>query len=283
MKLGLVLEGGASRTYFSAGVMDALLEEEIIADYVIGVSAGISNACAYCSNQIGRTLTIGEKYIHDKRYMGGKYLIKKGNDSYFNLKFVFDDIPNRLVPFDYNAFKEFKGNCIAGVTNIETGKTEYIEVPRDDKKWQVLRATCALPLLFKPILVNGKRYLDGGITVAVPIEKAIEDGCDKNIVILTRENGYRKAPEKALKLAARRYKNYPEFKQKLLTRTENYNEGRKVIEALQSEGKIFVFAPSKTEGFKRTESDPQRLTAIFNEGYTQCKNRLEELKTYLNS
>lgn len=281
MKLGLVLEGGASRTYFSAGVMDALLKENIFCNYVIGVSAGIANACAYCSNQPGRTLTIGQKYIHDKRYMGKRYLLNRKNKSYFNLKFVFDDIPNELVPFDYKAFKEFNGNCIAGVTNIETGDEEYIEVSRFDRQWQILRATCALPLLFPPIKIGDNYYMDGGIAEAVPLKKALADGCDKCIVVLTREKGYRKAPEKALKLAARKYSKYPNFSKKLLERTENYNSGRDYIEQLEREGKIFVFAPENTQGFGRTESDPQKLTKLFNEGFNSCIGQLDELNEYL--
>lgn len=211
MKLGLILEGGASRAYFSSGVMDALLEENIIADYVIGTSAGIANAVSYASGQIGRNLSIAKDYLHDKRYMGFKHMLNPNNRSYYNLDFVFDSIPNIHLPFDYDAFNNFKGEVVAAVTNINTGKAEYLPVPRDDKKFNVLRASCALPLLFPIITINGQKYMDGGIFMPIPADEAIRSGCDKNIVILTRERGYRKSPEKSLELAAKLYRQYPKF------------------------------------------------------------------------
>lgn len=281
MKLSLILEGGASRAYFSSGVLDALLEENIIADYVIGTSAGIANAVSYASGQIGRNLSIAKDYLHDKRYMGFKHILNPGNRSYYNLDFVFDSIPNVHLPFDYEAFNNFKGDVVAAVTNIKTGKAEYLPVPRDDKKFNVLRASCALPLLFPIITINGQKYMDGGICMPIPADEAIRSGCDKNIVILTRERGYRKSPEKSLELAAKLYRQYPKFVDALLHRTEMYNNNLKRIEELETEGKVFVIAPDSISGFKRTETNPQKLEELHLHGKMVMKKILPELNKYL--
>ena len=164
MKLGLVLEGGASRTYFSVGAMDALMEENIFADYVIGASAGIANGVSYVSRQKERSLEIGMKYFPDKRYMGPRHLLNRSNKSYYNIQFVFDDMPNVHLPFDYDTYQKYSKNVYAAVTNLNTGKTEYLNIPGDDKSWAVLIATCALPILFQPVKIGNNLYMDGGIT-----------------------------------------------------------------------------------------------------------------------
>lgn len=283
MKVGLILEGGASRAYFSGGVLDGLLEEEIIADYVIGTSAGIANGLSYVSRQKGRNLRIAKEYLPDKRYMGFGHILNPKNRSYYNLDFVFDHIPNKHLPFDYEAFKNFKGNVVATVTNVTTGKAEYLEMPRDDKKFIYLRASCALPLLFPMVTINGQKYMDGGICAPIPVEGAISSGCEKNIVVLTRERGYRKQPEKGLLVAAKIYRKYPNFAQALLKRTETYNNNLKRVQELEREGRVFVIAPSFTGNFKRTEKNPQKIAEMYKQGYTQLKNILPQLLEYLNS
>jgi len=283
LKLGLICEGGASRAYFSSGVLDALLDENIIADYIIGASAGIANALSYASGQIGRNLCIAKKYTKDKRYMGFRHILNSNNRSYYNLNFVFDEIPNKYLPFDYEAFNHFKGDVFATVTNVNTGKAEYLKMPRDDKEFQILRASCALPLLFPIINIDGQPYMDGGISMPIPVEEAVNSGCDKNIVILTRERGYRKQKEKSLILAANLYKNkYPNFSNALLNRTEIYNNNLVRVKELEAAGKVFVIAPESISGFKRTESSPERLEDLHNQGYMQLKAMLPQLMDYIN-
>ena len=281
MKLGLILEGGASRGYFSCGVLDALLEENIIADYIIGTSAGIANGVSYASGQIGRNLQIAKEYLRDKRYMGFRHMLNPKNRSYYNLDFVFDSLANEHLPFNYDAFAKFKGNVVAAVTNVNTGKAEYLEVPRNDRKGTVLRASCALPILFPIITINNQKYMDGGIVSPIPVDEAIRSGCDKNIVILTRERGYHKEMEKSLLLAARLYKKYPRFSEALLNRTEAYNDNLLRVEELEAEGKVFVIAPESMEGFKRTESNSEKLEEIYNAGYKITKNSLPQILEYL--
>lgn len=282
MKLGLVLEGGASRTYFSVGAMDALMEEGIFADYVIGASAGIANGVSYVSRQMGRSLEIGMKYFPDKRYMGARHMLRPGNRSYYNIQFVFDDMPNSLLPFDYEAFEKYGKDVYAAVTNVYTGKSEYIRVPADDKSWKVLIATCALPILFRPVKIGNGLYMDGGITDSVPIDKAVGDGCEKNLVILTREKSYVKEEEPAIKLAAFQYRKYPKFAAALKARTQNYNQAHKHLLELENEGKAFIIAPKKTEGWHRTESSPEKLRRMYDDGYEYVKQHLNQIHTYIN-
>ena len=157
MKLGMVFEGGANRTVFSCGVMDKFLEENIMPDYYIGVSAGMAYGLSYLSGQKGRNLELMEKYMADKRYMGMRHLLNRKEHAYYNTKFVFEEVPNELLPLDYDALARFPGEIEAAVTNIHTGKAEYMEVPRGKEMKDLLIATCSLPILFQPVKI-GRHY-----------------------------------------------------------------------------------------------------------------------------
>ncbi len=265
MKLGLVLEGGASRAYFSGGVLDVLLEENIVADYIVGSSAGIANALSYASGQGGRNLRLATEYLHDRRYMGLRYLVNPKNRSYYNLNFAFDEIPNVHLPFDYGAFSRFAGEVEAAVTNVRTGRAEFLPMPRDDRKFGVLRASCALPLLFPIIEIDGRPYMDGGICAPIPAAEALRHGCERTVVILTRPRGYRKPPEKSLALAARLYAGYPEFSKALRRRAQTYNENLDDIAQMEKRGDVFVIAPEAID-VRRTEKSPERLARIHRQG-----------------
>lgn len=279
MKLGIIMEGGASRTVFSCGVADAFLEEGIMPDYFVGVSAGIAYGVSYLSRQKGRNLTIIQKYMNDKRYMGVRHLLK--NRNFYNIPFVFEEIPNKLEAFDYEAFRSFPGKVEACVTNLHTGKAEYLEVPRQDEKFGVLVASCALPILFQPVKVGRRYYLDGGIADSIPYRHAMEEGCDKNIVILTRERGYVKKAERAGKISVKLYKKYPNIVEDLKTRPERYNACMEELMEREKAGEIFVIAPETTYGIGRTESNPEKLTKLYKEGYRQARRQMADLKRYL--
>lgn len=279
MKLGITMEGGASRTVFSCGVADAFLEEDIMPDYFIGVSAGIAYGVSYLSKQKGRNLKIAQEYMNDKRYMGIRHLLKSKN--YYNIPFVFGEVPNELEKFDYDAFEAFPGRVEACVTNIHTGKAEYLEVPRRDDKFDVLVASCALPILFQPVKVGKHYYLDGGLSDSIPYKRAIQQGCDKNIVILTRERGYVKKPERAGDISQKLYKMYPKIAEDLKTRPEKYNACMAELLEKEQAGEVFVIAPETTHGVGRTESNPKKLTILYQEGYRQAKKQMKDLKKYL--
>lgn len=282
MKLGLVLEGGASRTLFSCGVMDSLLKNQIFADYVIGVSAGIAYGVSYVSCQAGRNLKIAQKYMGDSRYMGMKHLISPKNHAYYNMDFVFSEIPNKLIPFDYEKFSDFKGECVAVVTELSSGKAEYLPVPKDDRDWQLLRASCALPLLFPKIQVGDKFYFDGGVSDSIPFERALSDGCDKIIVVLTRERSYVKSPEKASAAAELVYGKYPDFVKAMKTRASRYNACTKRLSRAEKEGKAFVIAPEQPLGIGRVEGDPAKLTRTYKKGFSLTQRLMPELKDFIS-
>lgn len=280
MKLGLVLEGGASRTYFSCGVIDKLMQEEIWADYLIGVSAGIANGISYASRQFGRNLELGTVYLHDKRYMGMRHLLNPHNRSYYNIPFVFGEIPEKWLPFDYEAFEAYPGEVIAVVTNMRTGKAEYLPVPRRDKRLREVIASCALPLLFQPVDIDGTPYMDGGIADPVPADQALAAGCDKLIVVVTRERGYRKVKEQGAGLAARKYRQYPAFVDTLEHRVEIYNRSHERLYQLEKEGKAFVIAPDSID-CKRTEGSPDVIRALYEQGFRTMTSQMPALREYL--
>lgn len=283
MKLGMVFEGGANRTIFSCGVMDVFLEEGLMPDYFIGVSAGIAYGVSYLSGQKGRNLELMETYVPDKRYMGVRHLFNRREKAYYNTKFVFEEVPNELLPFDYEAFARYPGTVEATVTNIHTGRAEYIKVPRDRQMRDVLVASCSLPILFQPVKIGGRYYLDGGIADSIPYEHAFAQGCDKLIVVLTRERGYVKTGEKAGKLTDYLYKKYPHVVEDIRQRPERYNASMDRLKELEHDGSVFVIAPDSTFGVGRTETDTVKLRRLYDEGYRIGLEQMEALRAYLTA
>lgn len=280
MKTGIVLEGGALRTIFSSGVCDALLEADLLPDYVIGVSAGIAYGVSYVSRQKGRNLEIVTKYANDKRYMGLRNLLVPSNRCYFGLRFTYETIPNELVPFDYDTFAAFPGEVEAVVSNLKSGQAEYLPVPRRDDKFLILQATCAMPVLFPIFWINGMPYLDGGSADGIPYRRAFEMGCDRVVVVLTRERSYRRGPEKFQRLINLRYSRYPNFCETMRTRAERYNTCREELFQLEKEGKVLLIAPKSTEGFSRVERDLDKIRALWKDGYDQGLAHSEEIRTF---
>ncbi len=281
MKVGLVLEGGALRTIFSTGVFDAMLEKDLMADYVIGVSAGIAYGVSYVSRQPRRNLEILTRFANDRRYMGLKNLIDRRNRSYFGLEFSYETIPNQLVPFDYDTFAAFPGSVEAVVTNLETGQAEYKEVPRRDEKFLLLQATCAMPLMFPIYWLDGKPYLDGGAAEAVPYRRAFEQGCDRAVVILTKPRSFVRRQEKLLPLIQRRYREYPNFCRTMAERADRDNRARQELFQLEREGKALVIAPESLHGVGRIEHNVDKLRMLWAEGYQQGMERMEELRAFM--
>ncbi|MCI5928341.1 MAG: patatin family protein [Pseudoflavonifractor capillosus] len=282
MKTGLVLEGGAFRTIFSSGACDGLLAADIMPDYCVGVSAGIAYGVSYISKQSGRNLEILTHYANDKRYMGVNNLLRPGNHRcYFGLQFTYDTIPNELIPFDYETFAAFPGEVEAVVTNMDTGKAEYLPVPKRDEHFELLQATCALPFLFPVYHINGKPYMDGGAADAIPYDHAVEKGCDRVVVILTRERSYIRKQESLQPLIDRFYRKYPKFCDTMRRRADDYNACRGRLFRLEREGKVLIIAPKCTKGFSRTERDVEKIKALYQDGYQQAVARQEEIRAFL--
>ena len=281
MKTGMVLEGGAVRTIYSTGVCDALLTRSLMTDYVIGVSAGIAYGVSYVSRQPRRNLDIMVNYINDKRYMGMGNLLRRDNRAYFGLEFVYSTIPNQLVPFDYDTFAAYPGEVEAVVTNLDTGAAEYFPLDRRDDKFKLLQATCALPFLFPVFHIQGRPCMDGGAADAIPYERAFAKGCDRVIVVLTREREYVRQPEKLQPLIDLAYRKYPKFCDTMRRRADAYNEARQKLFRLEREGRALVFTPTSTEGFHRTERDVDKIKALWKYGWDQGLARLDEAEAFL--
>ena len=281
MKTGLVLEGGALRAIFSSGVCDALLDGDVMTDYVSGVSAGIAYGVSYVSRQPRRNLEIVTKYAPDKRYMGMRNMLDKGNRSYFGLEFTYRTIPNKLVPFDYDAFAAYPGEVEAVVTDLNTGKADYLPVPRRDDGFLVLQASCALPLMFPVIQVDGRPCLDGGVADAIPWRRALDMGCDRVLVVLTHTRSYRRPPDRTLGLIRKEYQDYPNFIRAMEGRVARYNRSRDELFRLEREGKVKVIAPRSTLGVSRTERDTEKLRLLWAAGYQAAVDRMDELRDYL--
>lgn len=275
---GIVLEGGTFRPIFSSGVMDALLSENILLPYCIGVSAGIADGVSYISKQPQRNLEIMQKYRNDKRYMSRSNL--KKNKSIFGLDFIFGDIPNQLIPFDMDTFKAYEGTCLVGVTNAETGKAEYKNAMEMDDQYTMLRATCALPMFFPAVELDGQKYYDGGLMDPIPVKKALEDGCDKVIIVLTQPRGYVKRFGKYDKMGARMLgRKYPNIRRAIKERPDRYNEAVRYCESLAKEGKAMIFRPNHL--LNSFESDVRKLEMAYWHGYRMTKEKMKKVKRFL--
>ena len=275
---GLVLEGGTFRPIFSSGVMDALLSADIMLPYCIGVSAGISDGVSYISRQKGRNLEIVQKYRNDKRYVGKRNYRKCR--SLFGLDFVFGEIPDELVPFDKQTFMEYEGSCIAGVTNAETGEAEYMDTKKMDKKYSILRATCAMPMFFPAIEIEGQKYYDGGIADPVPVEKAVQDGCDKLVIVLTQPKGFVKRIGKYDRLGARVLAGkFPAMREAILSRADRYNEIIKTCEQMEKEGKAIIIRPNYL--INSFEDSVKKVEAAYWHGYRMTKERMKRIRKFL--
>ncbi len=282
MKLGVVMEGGASRTIFSCGVTDVFMDEGIYPDYFIGVSAGLAYGVSYVSRQRGRNEKFTRLYMHDKRYMGMRHWLNPEKHCYYNLEFAFGEIPNKLVPYDYKALAGFPGPVLSVVTNIETGQAEYLQVPPYEYHWQTTIASCALPVLFPAIGINGRHYLDGGLSDPVPYKKALADGCEKVIVILTRERDYQKGREKGTAIVNMQYRNYPKVVECMAHRSAAYNQTTRELLEDERDGKVFVITPRDTFGVGRTEGRWEKLAPLYQEGINVAHQRMKELKEYID-
>ncbi len=281
MKTALVLEGGALRTIFSAGVCDALLDANLpLPDYTVGVSAGAAYGVSYLSRQSRRNLRLITSYVRDPRYMAWRNWVNPHNRSYFGLEFAYETIPNQLVPFDYDTFEAYPGTVEAVVTNLDTGLAEYLPVPRRDDHNLLLQATCAIPLMFPIYHLEGRPYLDGGCADAIPWRRAFEAGCDRVLVVLTRERDFHKGSDKSLRVLERTFRQYPRFLAAMRTRAERYNQSRAELFALERAGKVRVIAPEDTLGCSRTEKNLDTLRTLWQQGYFAGRRAAGDLRAF---
>ena len=275
-KIGLVLEGGGMRGLYTVGVLDLFLDQNIQMDYVIGVSAGACHGISYVSNQRGRSYEINTRYLDDPRYLSFKNFIK--TRSIFGMDFIFDKIPNELNVFDYDSFLSSRCEFVTGVTDVQTGKPVYFGKEELNYDATVLKASSSIPI-FSPIVeYKGGHYLDGGTSDPIPVRKAIEDGCEQVIVVLTRDRNYIKSPESFRLVYKRVFRKYPEMVRLLDERQNIYNDTLQYLRTLEKEGRAIVIAPTKPINISRFEKNIESLEELYKMGMNDAKNVLPEIQ-----
>lgn len=277
----LVLEGGSLRGVFTAGVLDVFIEQGIELSYVNGVSAGSMNGMSYVSKQIGRTIQVDLDYVNDKRFLSFRNMVK--NRFIFNFDFLFGEISETLVPFDYDAFYQSEQKFEVVATRCKTGKPVYFEKSSCKDFVAAVKASSSIPILSRMIDVEGRKYLDGGCSMPIAYERAMDLGYDKIILVLTRQKGYRKPPlDKWTRKAYERYfKPLPKFLEALEEVPERYNRMQEEIDRLEKEGRIFCIRPDKPVSVQRTEQDKRKLKALYEDGRRLASEQLKQVKDYL--
>ena len=269
---GLILEGGGMRGVFTCGVLDCLMDRGIRFPYTIGVSAGACNGLSYMSSQRGRARYSNIDLLEKYRYISFKHLIFKGNIMDFDL--LFDDFPNRIIPYDYPALAACEERFEMVATNCHTGRACYFEEKHDpDRIIDIVKASSSLPFVSPISYVDGEPMLDGGIADSIPLLRAREQGYDNNLVVLTRNRGYRKS-EGAIHLPPFVYGRYPQLREAIRRRNVLYNEQLALVERLEDEGTLTVLRPERPIEVGRIERDTRKLTALYDEGYA-CAQALQ--------
>jgi len=276
----IVLEGGGLRGAFTSGVLEYLLEKDIDFDRVVGVSAGACVGASYLTKQKGRNRKVNVEYPSDKRYMGFRHLLTTG--SYFNMEFVFGELPTKLVPFDEHAFFENPAAFDALATSLSTGKS--VVFSKDELKEisveKALVASSSIPLMATPVDINGHLFFDGGVSDSIPVKYALSKH-EKVVAVLTRPRGYRKEKLGNTFLFKLAFRKHPEFLQTLLNRNDEYNKTLDFCEQMEREGKLFIIAPSTEYSISRTEKSLERRVALYDHGYRLMQQELEKMQSFL--
>ena len=278
MKTGLVLEGGAMRGMYTAGVLDVLHREGVRFDGIMGVSAGALFGPNFLSGQEGRVIRYNKRFIRDPRYKGLGCLLRTGD--LFSRDFAYDIVPRELDVFHDAAFQASGVPFYAVVTNPDTGLPEYLQVKSVFDDMEILRASGSMPFVSKPVELQGRRYLDGGVADSIPFAAMEAMGYEKQLVILTRDMDYRKKPMPAgaIKLW---YRHHPQFRDQLLRRHQVYNDSVARLKELEEQGKYFVIRPSCPIEIGRVESDPDKLQAVYELGLRDGQAALAPLREYM--
>lgn len=279
MKTGLVLEGGAMRGMYTAGVLDTFLEGGIRVDAVVGVSAGALFGVNYLSGQKGRVIRYNKRFNGDKAYMGLRPLLREGN--LISTHYAYERVPRELDPFDDEAFQASGVPFYAVVTDTATGEPEYMRIQSAFAQMDTLRASGSMPFVSRPVKIGNREYLDGGIGDSIPFQWMHSQGYEKLVVVLTQDKTYRKSPmpRLPLKLLQRRY---PQIARQLLHRHETYNQDLDLLAQWEREGKAYVLRPSEPIHIHRTERDPGKLQQVYDLGVKDCRKHLPQLRQYLN-
>lgn len=271
----LVLEGGGTRGFYSAGVFEAFMDAGILFPYIVGVSAGAANALPYIAGQRGRNRQVVEYYVGDPRYVSKRNLILRR--SMFGMDFVFHEVPQKHLFLDWDMFNKQDIRFLTGAMNCATGKTVWFEKQDIDTNLEATMASCSVPLLSQIVKFKGYELLDGGVSDPIPIEKSIGDGNTFHVVVLTRNAGYKKPAfthRKTLKLF---YRKYPGVIEAMLKRHEVYNRQLELCEQLEREGKALIIRPLRPLQADRTSTDTVKLLSLYDEGHEEGKAKLKQI------
>ena len=279
MKIGLVLEGGGMRGLYTAGVLDVMMEHQWMPDVVCGTSAGVTFGVNLLSQQKGRVLRYNCRYAGDRRYISLHSWLTTGN--MINRDFAYDLLPHELDPFDEETFEQSKAAFYATITNMRTGQAEYVRITNTWQQMDVIRASASLPIICQPVEWQGEKYLDGGLVDNIPLDKCIELGCDKIIIVLTRPLEYVRNDHIA-GVCRLCYPRYKALLRAIEQRNDKYNARLQQIRRLEQEGKVFVLRPSENISVGRLEKDVARLQALHQLGVADATRLWDDLAQYLS-
>lgn len=278
-KTGLVLEGGGMRGIFTAGVLDLFLENNVIVDNCVAVSAGACLGASYMSKQYKRVFNAIADHINKKEYASFYNLITTGD--FFDVDYSYRRVVEEFNPFDNEEYIKNPTIFQTVITNVKTGKAEYPHIRDAVKELIYIRASASLPFLSRMVEINGEKYLDGGVSDPIPLKKAIENGNKKIILILTRDKKYRKKQSKLSKISLILYKKYPKFVELMNTRYERYNETLEYIYELEKKGEVFIIQPESSLDLGRIEKNRKKLEIVYQMGYEKAKEEYKNLIEYL--
>ena len=282
MKTGLIMEGGAMRGMFTAGVLDVLMENGLVTDGAIGVSAGAVFGCNYKSHQIGRVIRYNTEYCNDKRYASFKNLVKTGN--LYSEQFCYHEVPERLDPFDEAAFAASPMDFFVVCTDVKTGEPIYHKCRKgdaEDVRW--MEASASMPLAAKIVKIGHYGLLDGGVADSIPVRFFESIGYKRNLIILTQPKGYAKKKNKFLPAIRARYFRYPAFVEAVADRHERYNETLSYISMLEQAGKDYVIRPPIPLEIGAMERDPAQLRRVYETGRAVAQIQVEKIRDFLNA
>ena len=279
-KIGIVLEGGGMRGMYTCGILDVLMENHIYLDGMVGVSAGIAFGCNYKSGQVGRALRYNVRFAKDRRYSGMWSLLKTGN--YYNAWFAYHQVPRHYDIFDYNAFEDSPMECYAVCFDVNSGDGVYQRLDHvNDDFFEWIRASASMPVVAQPVEVGGRFLLDGGLADSIPLEFMMNKGYERNVVILTREEGYRKTAEHGMWLMKPLLRKYPKVIEALKHRPALYNKQVQLVREEERKGTAFVFRPLKPLNVSRTTHDAMEMNRVYQQGREEALQRLDELMKFL--
>ena len=282
-RIGLVLEGGAMRGMYTAGVLDYFAERDLYFPYVIGVSAGACMASSYLSRQIGRNRRVNLEFAGDPRYLSWRKFVRHRQEL-FGMDFIFHEIPRNLIPFDFRAFHESPEEFVIVTTDLETGQPVYYrksEGLTDDDLLTLLKASSSLPIFAPVVEYRGRKLMDGGIADPIPIRQAEADGCSRTVLILTRNQGYVKKKTRLGWLVRRKFAAYPDFVNVVLTRHHHYNDTTRYIEERERAGAAFAIRPRAPMRTSRTEQNRTKLEQLYRQGYSDAEYYYPKLMEWI--